>query len=58
MASLVKSTHRNRDTNITEMEIDLEYGLKDNQESILIIHTIKKISNYIDVNVHLFPCIA
>ena len=29
VASLVKATHRNGDTNITQREIDFEYGLKD-----------------------------
>ena len=29
VASLVKATHRNGDTNLTQMEIDLAYGLKD-----------------------------
>ena len=39
VASLVKKvSHRNGDTNLTEMEIDLSYGLKDKQESILINH--------------------
>ena len=38
--SLVKETHRNGDTNITKREIDLAYGLKDKQTSILISHTI------------------
>ena len=36
MASLVKATHRNGDTNLIERGIDLAYGLKDKQESILI----------------------
>jgi hypothetical protein len=40
VASLVKETHRNGDTNLTQREIDLAYGLKDKQESILISHTI------------------
>ena len=39
MASLVKETHCNGDTNITEGEIDLAYGLKDKHESILINHS-------------------
>ena len=34
VASLVKVAHRNGDTNITQREIDLEYGLKYKQESI------------------------
>ena len=40
VASLVKATHRNGDTNLTEREIDLGYGLKEKQESILNSHTI------------------
>ena len=40
VASLVKATHRNGDTNITQREIDLAYGLKYNKASILINHTI------------------
>lgn len=40
VASLVKEAHRNGDTNVTEREIDLAYGLKDKQVSILISHTI------------------
>ena len=40
VASLVKATRHNGDTNLTEREIDLVYGLKDQKESILIIHTI------------------
>ena len=43
--SLVKETHCNGDTNLTEREIDLGYGLKDKQASILISHTINLISN-------------
>ena len=31
-----KKTHRKGDTNLTQREIDLAYGLKDKQESILI----------------------
>ena len=38
VASLVKVTYRNGDTNLTQREIDLEYGLKDNKASILINH--------------------
>ena len=34
VASLVKETHRNGDTNLTQRGIDLAYGLKDMQESI------------------------
>ena len=40
VASLVKVAHCNGDTNITQREIDLAYGLKDKQESILISHII------------------
>ena len=36
VASLVKVAHCNGDTNITQREIDLAYGLKDKQASILI----------------------
>ena len=39
VASLVKETHCNRDTNLTEREIDLSYGLKDKITSILINHS-------------------
>ena len=39
VASLVKESHRNGDTNLTQREIDLAYGLKDKQESILINHS-------------------
>ena len=39
LSSLVKETHCNVDTNLTQREIDLAYGLKDNQESILINHS-------------------
>ena len=38
VASLVKEAHRNGDTNLTQREIDLAYGVKDKQESILINH--------------------
>ena len=40
VASLVKEAHRNGDTNVTEREIDLAYGLKDKQVIILISNTI------------------
>ena len=40
VASLVKAAHRNGDTNLTEREINLAYGLKDKQERILISHII------------------
>ena len=39
VASLVKAAHRNGDTNLTEREIDLEYGLKDKKASISINHS-------------------
>ena len=39
VASLVKASHHNGDTNITQREIDLAYGLKDKKESILIKHS-------------------
>ena len=34
--SLVKAAHHNGDTNLTQREIDLAYGLKDKKGSILI----------------------
>ena len=40
VASLVKEAHRNGDSNVTEREIDLAYGLKDKQVIILISNTI------------------
>ena len=39
VASLVKSTHRNGDTNLTQWKIDLAYCLKYKKESILINHS-------------------
>ena len=36
VASLEKESHRNGDRNLTEREINLEYGLKDKMASILI----------------------
>ena len=39
VASLVKAARRNGDRNLTEKEIDLAYGLKYKQESILIDHS-------------------
>ena len=39
VASLVKATHCNGDTNITQSEIDLVYGLKDKHARILINHS-------------------
>ena len=56
VASFVKATHHNGDTNLTQREIDLAYGLKDKQESILINHSkyvILKITFYCS-----FPCMA
>ena len=47
VASLVKATHHNGDTNVTQREIDLAYGLKDKQASILVNHTIFFFANYI-----------
>ena len=40
VVSLFKEEHRNGDRNLTEREINLAYGLKDKQESILISHTL------------------
>ena len=40
VASLVKAARRNGDTNLTQREIDLAYGLKYKQENILINHTV------------------
>jgi hypothetical protein len=40
VASLIKATHYNGDTDLTQREIDLAYGLKDKHASILISHTI------------------
>ena len=54
-----KVSHRNGDTNLTEMEINLSYGLKDKQESILINHSksvILKIT--FGCTCCYFPCIA
>jgi hypothetical protein len=34
VATLVKEAHHNQDTNLTQREIDLAYGLNDKQESI------------------------
>ena len=53
-ASLVKEAHRNGDTNITQREIDLAYGLKEKQESILINHAIF-FCKHIDVHIDFFP---
>ena len=58
VASLVKEAHRNGDTNIAERDIDLAYGLKVKNASILISHTINVFFNFIDVHVHFFPGIA
>ena len=54
VASLVKVAHHNGDTNITQREIDLAYGLKDKQESILINHSIFFCKLHIDVHVDCF----
>jgi len=55
VASLVKESHRNGDTNITQREIDLEYGLKHKHASILINHIYYLINfNYIDVQFEFF----
>ena len=55
VAPLVKATHRNGDTNLTEREIDLAYGLKDNHARKLISHTIKKNSNMLMYTFICFP---
>ena len=55
VASLVKATHRNGDTNLTQSEIDLAYGLKYKQSSILINHTIYLFCKHVDVYVDFFP---
>ena len=34
LSRLVIEAHHNGDTNLTQREIDLEYGLKDKQESM------------------------
>ena len=39
LTSFVKAAHRNGDTNLTQRETDLAYGLKDKNASILINHT-------------------
>ena len=55
VASLVKATHHNGDTNITQREINLAYGLKDKQEIILINHYDSFFCKlHIDVHVFLF----
>ena len=53
--SLVKATHRNGDTNITQRKIDLAYGLKDKHARILINHTIYFFCKHIDGHVDFFP---
>ena len=55
VASLVKETHRNGDTDLTEREINLAYGLKYKQASILIIHTINFFSNILMYTFIYFP---
>ena len=52
MASLVKSTHRNGDTILTQREINLAYGLKDKKESILINHSILLLFCKLHIDVH------
>ena len=54
VASLVKAAHHNGDTNLTQREIDLAYGLKHKQESILINHT-KFFFKHIYAHVDFFP---
>ena len=39
VATLLKEAHHNQDTNLTQREIDLAYGLKDKHASIFT-HTI------------------
>ena len=51
VASLVKASHRNGDTIITQREINLEYGLKDKQENILINRSIFFCKLHIDVHI-------
>ena len=46
VASFVKAAHRNGDTNLTQREIDLAYGLKDKKASISINHTIFFLQTY------------
>ena len=55
MASLVKESHHNGDTNLTQREIDLAYGLKYKQISILVNHAILFFKLHIDVHVDFFP---
>jgi hypothetical protein len=38
VATLLKEAHCNQDTNLTQREIDLAYGLKDKQEIIIFTH--------------------
>ena len=63
MDSSVKEAHRNGDGNLTEREIDLAYGLKDKEVSMIFSsHNIShNIFNYVDIHVHLdefhFICI-
>jgi hypothetical protein len=38
VATLLKEAHCNQDTNLTQREIDLAYGLKDKHASILFTH--------------------
>ena len=46
VASFVKATHHNGDTNLIQREIDLAYGLKDKQTNILINQTIFFLQTY------------
>ena len=55
VASLVKATHHNGDTNITQRKINLVYGLKDKQENILINNSTFFCKLHIDVHVDFFP---
>ena len=54
VTSLVKATHHNGDTNLTQREIDLAYGLKDKKASILINQSIF-FANYILMYPFFFP---
>ena len=55
VASSVKASHRNGDTNLTEREIDLAYGLKDKQTILLINHIFVVNQLYFCCS---FPCMA
>ena len=58
VASLVKATHRNGDSNITQRGIDLAYGLKYKYAIILINHTICFFCKHIDLHDDFIPCMA